>query len=374
MLTGITTRTSTPHEDAEPWPGGSARPVLDHLTGTLGMTGADARELLRAARTAQAATGPGALADYPLPGTDAHLLIHYAPGSRSYRFKLTASGGDETPPDTSQEPGTAPGDRPGRDGPAGGRETADDSPARDPGGMRVPGLRGAAQPGPETITVSIWHNVALDDQGRHSAMLDGYQPGDPMVRVFAYQASPGRTAEETAAEAYDTFNDHLRDSDGADLACAYYARRLRSLSVGDIVSVGEAALAVDRIGWTPVHGGLTEVRTCEHGTSPLPAAGRAPECAALPAGRGNAGTGECGAPLTLGPQHDPYRTTCDQAEGHYPGTDHTGPHPLGTRPGDRITWQGGGRCAGDSLPYEITSEAWQEDQPPGSCPDQGSDG
>ena len=40
MLTGITTRTSTPQEDAELWPGGSAQPVLDYLTGTLGMTGA----------------------------------------------------------------------------------------------------------------------------------------------------------------------------------------------------------------------------------------------------------------------------------------------------------------------------------------------
>jgi hypothetical protein len=37
MLTGITTRTSTPREDAEPWPGGSARPVLAYLTGTLGL-------------------------------------------------------------------------------------------------------------------------------------------------------------------------------------------------------------------------------------------------------------------------------------------------------------------------------------------------
>jgi len=86
----------------------------------------------------------------------------------------------------------------------------------------------------------------------------------------------------------------------------------------------------------------------------------APEDTMLMAGRGNDDMGECGAPLTLGPQHDPYQTACDQAEGHYPGTDHAGPHPLGTRPGDRITWRGGGRCAGDPLPYEITSEAWQE--------------
>ena len=81
------------------------------------------------------------------------------------------------------------------------------------------------------ITITIWHNAAHDAGGRHSAMLDGYQPGDPMVAVFTYQADPaGRTAEDIADEAYDTFNDHPRDPDGADLACAYYQRRLRSLS------------------------------------------------------------------------------------------------------------------------------------------------
>ena len=41
-----------------------------------------------------------------------------------------------------------------------------------------------------TITVTIWHNAAVDGQGRDTAMLDGYQPGDPMVRVFTYQADP----------------------------------------------------------------------------------------------------------------------------------------------------------------------------------------
>jgi hypothetical protein len=107
MLTAITTRPSTPQEDAEPWPGGSARPVLGCLTGTLGMTGADARELLKAARTAQAETGPGALAVYPVPGGDAHLLIHYASGSRAYRFKLTPQ--NLAQPRTDREPGTGDG-------------------------------------------------------------------------------------------------------------------------------------------------------------------------------------------------------------------------------------------------------------------------
>jgi hypothetical protein len=135
------------------------------------------------------------------------------------------------------------------------------------------------------ITVTIWHNVAHDGEGRHSAMLDGYQDGDPVVRVFTYQADPaGRPPEEIADEAFDTFNDHPRDPDGADLACAYYERRLRSLSVGDLVAVGEVPLAVAKAGWTPVNGGLTEVRTREHGTNPLSAGSRPPGTAGRPPG------------------------------------------------------------------------------------------
>ena len=275
MLNGITTRTSTPQEDAELWPGGSARPVLAYLTGTLGMTGAGARELLTAARTAQAETGPGTLVDYPVPGGTAHLLIHYAPGSRAYRLKLTTAE-NEPPVGTSPEPGTAPGNRPGPDRPPGGRETPDGSPAGDAGGTPAPGLpappRGAAQPGPAKITVTIWHNVAHDGEGRHSAMLDGYRPGDPMVRVFTYQADPaGRPPEQIAEEAFAICNGHPADARGEDLARRYYQRELRSLSKGDVVAVGEIALAVASLGWTPVRGGLNEVRTREHGTRPLPA-------------------------------------------------------------------------------------------------------
>jgi hypothetical protein len=231
MLTGIITRPSTPQEDAEPWPGGSARPAMHYLTATVGMTDADAQELLKAARTAQAETGPGTLADYPVPGGDAHLLIHYAPGSRAYRLTLTAPRKNEVPPGTSAAPDAAPG---GPDRPSRGAETPYGSPADDAGSAPVPGQPGppggAAEPGQATITATIWHNVALDGQGRHIAMLDGYQPRDPVVAVFTYQTDPGRPAEQIADEAFDTFNDHPRDPDGADLACAYYGRRLRSLS------------------------------------------------------------------------------------------------------------------------------------------------
>ena len=49
------------------------------------------------------------------------------------------------------------------------------------------------------------------------------------------------------------------------------------LPAGDVVAAGEAALAVARpAGWTPVRGGLNEVRAGEHGTRPLPAGSRLP--------------------------------------------------------------------------------------------------
>ena len=44
------------------------------------------------------------------------------------------------------------------------------------------------------------------------------------------------------------------------------------LSIGDVVVISEIAVAVGRpAGWEPVTGPLTEDRTDEHGTHPLPA-------------------------------------------------------------------------------------------------------
>jgi len=255
MPSQFTTRRRTPREDAEPWPGGTARPVLAYLTGTVGMAGAEAGELLAAARAEQARSGPGTLIDYPVRGGDARLLIHYAPGSRAYRLKLTT-------PDEGEPAAGLPGD-------------AGDAPAAAP--------ESPAPPAPAGITVTIWHNVACDEGGRHLPMLDGYQPGDPVVRVFAYQARPGRPAREIAEEAYAICNGHPGDRDGADLSWAYYQRRLRELSAGDLVCVGDLVLAVARpAGWEPVAGPLTEVRATQHGTRPLPLPGRAPGSAPRP--------------------------------------------------------------------------------------------
>ena len=81
------------------------------------------------------------------------------------------------------------------------------------------------------ITVTIWHNVARDQAGRHIALLDGYRPGDPLVRVFTYQATAGgQTPEEIADDAYAAFNGHPPGAEMAESARRYRQRRLRALS------------------------------------------------------------------------------------------------------------------------------------------------
>ena len=58
----------------------------------------------------------------------------------------------------------------------------------------------------------------------------------------------------------------------------------RELSVGDVVAVGEVPLAVGaarRTGTPVTRRPLTEVRTREHGTHPLPVASRTPETAII---------------------------------------------------------------------------------------------
>jgi len=95
--------------------------------------------------------------------------------------------------------------------------------------------------------------------------------------VIAWRKSGQRTTFSIPNNA--VCNGHPSDAGGADLSRRYYERELRSLSVGDVVAVGEAGLAVGRVGWTPVRGGLAEVRTAEHGTRPLPARTSLPDTA-----------------------------------------------------------------------------------------------
>jgi hypothetical protein len=79
------------------------------------------------------------------------------------------------------------------------------------------------------LTVSIWHNVTRDAEGRHTG-FGGFAPGDHMVKVFTYDTpASGRSPAGIAEDAF-AFNDAPLCEKAAALARQYRQRRLRSLS------------------------------------------------------------------------------------------------------------------------------------------------
>ena len=123
--------------------------------------------------------------------------------------------------------------------------------------------------------VTVYHNVARDEAGHHLG-FDGYQPGQPLVPVFTYNAEllDGGLPELmlVAEKAFEAFNlsPDLLSGRQRELAASYRARLLRSLSVGDVLRLGDMALACDPVGFREVPGELNEVRVSEHGTHPIP--------------------------------------------------------------------------------------------------------
>src|SRR5438105_6983328 len=63
-------------------------------------------------------------------------------------------------------------------------------------------------PGQPHLTLFPYTTLFRSGQGRPTGMLDGYQPGDPVVRVFTYQAAPVGSPEEIAEEAFAICNGH----------------------------------------------------------------------------------------------------------------------------------------------------------------------
>jgi hypothetical protein len=123
--------------------------------------------------------------------------------------------------------------------------------------------------------VTVYHNVARDEAGHHLG-FDGYQPGQPLVPVFTYNAEllDGALPELrlVAEKAFEAFNlpPDLLNGRQRELAARYRARSLRSVSVGDVLRLGDMALACDPVGFREVPGELNEVRVSEHGTHPIP--------------------------------------------------------------------------------------------------------
>lgn len=157
---------------------------------------------------------------------------------------------------------------------------------RPPAGHRPePAMTGAV------LTVSIWHNITRDADGR-STGYDGYRAGDEMARVFTYDIpADGRDLARIAEDTYAIGNaaPGLMGR-AAALAARYAQRQLRSVSVGDVVVIGEAALTVARAGWLPLPGPFTPCAAPSPAPAPSggPAAGQhaGPSLATRPSPRG----------------------------------------------------------------------------------------
>ena len=147
------------------------------------------------------------------------------------------------------------------------------------------------------MKVAIFHNIARecrtcglpvmeigDDEWAHTtpgaghlprvglANFDGYKPGHPLVRVFEVEVPDGSEPGRVADWMFEAFNapPEYLTGDLAGWEQAYRARQLRSLSVGDVVAVGEIPLACASSGWEPVTGTVNEVLAGYYGSVPLP--------------------------------------------------------------------------------------------------------
>lgn len=128
------------------------------------------------------------------------------------------------------------------------------------------------------MRVSVYHNVARDQAGRKINWF-GYESGHPIVHVFEADIDVGDEifASALAEMVWTACNLGPDELTGrmATLARAYRDRRLRSLSVGDVVVLGadedRMAMRVDNAGFLFVRTDrLNIVTVSEHGTQPWP--------------------------------------------------------------------------------------------------------
>jgi hypothetical protein len=111
------------------------------------------------------------------------------------------------------------------------------------------------------MKVTVWHRQGLFDlaPGTQYVPIDlidqlsrGYRPGDRIKPVYDYDAGPCVTADDVSAvaeQACRMFNDQAQGAWEQEQAERYYAAGNRSLSVGDVLVVGEMALSCEPLGW-----------------------------------------------------------------------------------------------------------------------------
>jgi hypothetical protein len=107
-------------------------------------------------------------------------------------------------------------------------------------------------------TITVFHNTTPDERGNLcKGMLDGYDHGDALVPVFTTTTErAGGTAADMATleEIFHLLNVGADPDFGTpdERAVAYRRNRNRSLSVGDVVAIGQRWYACARIGWAQI--------------------------------------------------------------------------------------------------------------------------
>jgi len=96
----------------------------------------------------------------------------------------------------------------------------------------------------------VYHNVAVDDAGRHLGFLDGYQPGQPVTLVFSTEL-PECHDLDACEQLYRLLNvgDDPDFGEPDPRATAYRARGNRSLSMGDVACIDGRFYACASSGW-----------------------------------------------------------------------------------------------------------------------------
>lgn len=105
----------------------------------------------------------------------------------------------------------------------------------------------------DMVYVQVWLNESEDGWN----FWEGFRPDDKMRLAVEYYADAallpdvrdGRSPDRILNQAFRELN---IDEPTEDWAKEYRANRNRSLSVGDVVVVGEVAYAVERMGWKQV--------------------------------------------------------------------------------------------------------------------------
>lgn len=106
-------------------------------------------------------------------------------------------------------------------------------------------------------TIIVWHNIACDPTDRdRRAGYDGYQPGQPLMRVARYTVEDHDSTPSPvlADQAFRLFNvgDDPEFGVPDPRAVEYRKRGNRSLSKGDVVQVDTRWWACSSRGWLPI--------------------------------------------------------------------------------------------------------------------------